>query len=61
MKDPADRHTRDLLDAPSSPGARRQASYAQRQRDAGRRQRTFWLTDDEAESVRQLIEKLREY
>lgn len=57
MKDSKDRHTRDLL---ASPGAERQAAYAQRQRAAGRRQRTFWLTDQEAERVRQLIEQLRE-
>lgn len=42
-----------------SPGARRQATYRDSQIRNGRRQRSFWLTDIEAESVRELIALLR--
>lgn len=56
MRDPKDRQTRDLL---RSPGASRQAAYADRQRAAGRRQRSMWLTDDEAAAVAALLEQMR--
>lgn len=56
MRDPQDKQTGDLL---ASPGARRQAAYAARQRAQGRRQRAMWLTDDEAAAVAALIEQLR--
>lgn len=56
MRDPQDKQTGDLL---VSPGARRQAAYAARQRAQGRRQRAMWLTDDEAAAVAALIEQLR--
>lgn len=46
-------------DLPASPGARRQAAYAERQRAQGRKQRTYWLTDDEAAQVAALLERLR--
>lgn len=59
MRDEADKKTRDLLVQPSS-GARRQAEYAARQRAAGRKQRNYWLTDDEAAQVAALVEKMRE-
>lgn len=42
-----------------SPGALRQASYADRQRAAGRRQRSMWLTDEEAAAVAALLKKIR--
>ena len=38
MKDANDKKTADLL---ASPGAKRQAAYAERQRAQGRRQRSF--------------------
>lgn len=56
MRDKADSKTGDLL---ASPGARRQAAYAERQRAAGRRQRSYWLTEDEAGAVAALLERLR--
>lgn len=56
MKDPRDKQTGDLL---RSPGAGRQAAYAARQRAAGRRQRSMWLTDDEAAAVAALLEQMR--
>ena len=56
MKDPRDKQTGDLL---RSPGAGRQAAYAARQRAAGRRQRSMWLTDDEATVVSALLEQMR--
>lgn len=56
MKDQNDKQTGDLL---ASPGARRQAAYAERQRAAGRRQRSMWLTDDEAAAVAALLEQMR--
>lgn len=40
-------------------GARRQAAYAERQRARGRRQRSFWLTDEEAGRVVEFIEQMR--
>lgn len=40
-------------------GAKRQAAYADRQRALGRRQRSFWLTDQEYDAVAQLLEELR--
>lgn len=57
MKDSRDKKTGDLLLA--SPGARRQAAYAERQRARGRRQRSYWLTDSEAEQVAALLQQLR--
>ena len=56
MKDVRDKKTADLL---ASPGAKRQAAYAERQRAQGRRQRSFWLTDSEAGQVMALLEQLR--
>ncbi len=56
MKDPNDKKTGDLLMAPK---ARRQAAYVARQREAGRRQRGYWLTDEEAESVSAFISEIR--
>ncbi len=56
MRDKHDRQTGDLL---RSPGAGRQAAYAARQRAAGRRQRSMWLTDDEAAAVAALLEQMR--
>lgn len=56
MRDEHDKKTRDLL---QTPGAGRQAAYAARQRELGRRQRNYWLTDAEAEAVAQCLDKLR--
>ncbi len=56
MRDPRDKQTGDLL---ASPGARRQAAYAARQRAQGRRQRAMWLTDDEAAAVAALLKQMR--
>lgn len=57
MKDSADNKIGDLL---KSPGARRQAAYAARQRAAGRKQVNFWLTEAEASEVAALLQKLRQ-
>ena len=43
----------------ASSGAKRQAAYAERQRALGRRQRSYWLTDVEAEQVAAFLEQLR--
>jgi len=56
MKDSRDKKTGDLL---ASSGAKRQAAYAERQRAQGRRQRSYWLTDVEAEQVAAFLEQLR--
>lgn len=56
MRDKHDRATADLL---KTPAANRQAAYADRQRQAGRKQRSYWLTDDEAAAVAALLERLR--
>lgn len=56
MRDPRDKQTGDLL---ASPGARRQAAYAARQKAQGRRQRAMWLTDDEAAAVAALLKQMR--
>lgn len=56
MRDKHDRGTADLL---KTPAANRQAAYAERQRQAGRKQRSYWLTDDEAAAVTALLEQLR--
>lgn len=53
MKDKADKKTLGLL---LTQGAKRQADYAARQREQGRRQRTFWLTDEEFEKLKTHIE-----
>ena len=57
MKQREDTKTADML---RSAGARAQAAYAERQRAAGRRQVNLWLTDAEANQVRNLLEQLRE-
>ena len=57
MKDSRDKKTGDLL---ASPGAKRQAAYAERQRAMGRRQRSYWLTETEAEQVAAFLEQLRQ-
>lgn len=54
MRDKKDTLTGDLLKATT-----RQGRYSERQRLLGRRQRSFWLTDDEAEAVGELLERLR--
>lgn len=54
MKDKHDNQTGDLLASTT-----RQGRYAERQRQIGRRQRSYWLTDAEAEAVAALIERLR--
>lgn len=54
MKDGKDKKT-----GGASPGAKRQAAYAERQRAMGRRQRSYWLTEAEAEQVAAFLEQLR--
>ncbi|MGP5191894.1 hypothetical protein [Vreelandella alkaliphila] len=39
--------------------AERKAEHDARQRALGRRQRNYWLTDEEAQEVARLIEQLR--
>lgn len=56
MRDKGDKQTGDLL---RSPGANRQAAYAARQREQGRRQRAMWLSDAEFEALTQYLDKLR--
>lgn len=56
MKDTKDKKTGNLL---ASSGAKRQAAYSERQRAQGRRQRSYWLTDVEAEQVATFVERLR--
>ena len=57
MKDAKDKKTANLL---ASPGAKRQAAYAERQRAMGRRQRSYWLTETEAEQVAAFLEQVRQ-
>jgi hypothetical protein len=45
--------------AGASSGARRQAKYAERQRALGRRQRSYWITDEEAEAIVELLQERR--
>lgn len=56
MKDQNDTKTRSL---PMSGNASRQARYREEQLKRGRRQRSFWLTDDETLKVRQMLQGLR--
>lgn len=56
MKDERDHKTGDLL---LSPNARRQATYAERQRAQGRKKYSHWLRSDEAEQVAAFLERLR--
>lgn len=53
MKDMGDTKTSDLL---RSPGAARQAAYAERQRERGRKKYSHWLTPAEAAKVSEYIE-----
>lgn len=56
MKDQNDSVTRNLL---VDDGAERQARYRSNQMRLGRRQRSFWLTDNEAKAVKDLLAELR--
>lgn len=56
MKQKEDSKTADML---RSSGAKAQAAYADRMRAQGLRQRTFWLSDEEAERVRKYVDRLR--
>lgn len=56
MKDEHDHKTGDLL---LSPNARRQAAYAERQRELGRKKFSYWMRPDEAEQVAAFLEQLR--
>jgi len=40
--------------------AERKRAFKERQKALGRRQRNYWLTDDEAEAVAAFIERLRD-
>ena len=56
MKDEHDHKTGELL---LSPNARRQAAYAERQREMGRKKFSYWMRPDEAEQVAAFLEQLR--
>jgi len=57
MKDNRDnKRTGNLL---ASPDAIRQARYADRMKAKGLRQRKFWLTDEEYETLRATLERMR--
>lgn len=56
MKDKHDHKIDNLL---LSPNARRQATYAERQRAQGRKKYSHWLRPDEAEQVAAFLERLR--
>ena len=58
MRDAHDNKTAELL-VSSVSGAKRQAAYAERQRAQGRTQRSFWLSDAEAQQVAELLKRLR--
>lgn len=49
-----------MTEITEAPNRSRQARYAANQRALGRRQRSFWLTDHEAEAVQELISSIRE-
>lgn len=53
-----DEHDNKTAELPVS-GAKRQAAYAERQRAQGRKQRSFWLSDAEAQQFAELLERLR--
>lgn len=62
MRDAHDKKTAEMTfgrSASRTTSAQRQAAYAQRQRAAGRRQHSFWLTDIEAKHVAELLKVLR--
>lgn len=54
MRDKKDTQTLDLLKSTT-----RQGRYSEKQRELGRRQRSFWLTDEETAAVGALLESLR--
>lgn len=56
MRDAKDKQTGDLL---KTAGANRQSAYAERQRKAGRKQVTLWLTAREADAVKAFLERIR--
>lgn len=56
MKDERDHKTGDLL---LSPNARRQATYAERQRAQGRKKFSHWMSSEEAEQVSAFLVQLR--
>lgn len=56
MRDRQDHQTGNLL---QSPAAKRYARYAERQAAKGIRQRKFWMSDEEYEAVRKLLEEMR--
>ena len=41
-------------------GKERQAAYAEKQRSKGRKQRSMWLTDEEALAVSALLKQMRD-
>lgn len=54
MIDKKDTQTLDLLKSST-----RQGRYSERQRELGRRQRSYWLTDDEATKMAAYLDSLR--
>lgn len=57
MKDPVDRSTSDLVHREAN--RRKQAAFAARQREAGRKHYGHWLTEAENAAVVAFIKKLR--
>lgn len=55
MKDPADNKTQDLIEPPKTKAQR----FREKQVAAGLRQFAYWLTESEAQAVRDYIDKLR--
>lgn len=48
-----------MTEKKQSANARRQAAFKARQREAGRTQRVLWLTDEEVNAVKALLDKMR--
>lgn len=55
-----DHDEKQAADLHKTANARRQAEYAAKQRGLGRRQRSFWLTDEEARVVGAFVQTLRD-
>lgn len=48
-----------MTEKKQSANAKRQAAFKARQREAGRTQRVMWLTDEEVNAVKALLDKMR--
>lgn len=56
MRHMADKKTGDLL---QTPNAKRQAEFRSRQSEAGRKQYSFWLTENEVKAMKETLILLR--